>query len=538
MIMLNNELNAPLPNEVNQRRLRDIISFRFTDAQLKDLNLSFESYRNNSKFEYTNDVFGRRYLLEVILKELNNYRLVDNYQDNPKHEYDLLMAYLLVVDEVNATDQLLLEEAEKHKGDSLLNYRMLWTPSISQYEYNEDASAAFEIYRMLAFSKYALIEHKAYLKEYLNYLGFESISQYLGSIKQVTNATLGYQKDDVFKKLTYIRPIPGINPAHLKNWSINSLIGKKLITIDEIRKRPLFETEHGDFMAIDEAIYRKKPYKGPLFELYYSTALRNSMSFETYSSRIAMEVMEKSVFQSIMKVLSKRKSDILWFDDTTDNIPDCYYRHNKDILLVEFKGYLFPATLSANPNFDAIKKYIDNRFIENEQGNPKGISQIINQIRLLSQKYFNFDPVFNNKIISNKAAIYPIIVHTEFHFTMPGINEYLNDIYISKVAPAITQVFRLKPVTAIGLDTLFDYAVRGGTMQSLIQLLDRYQNILANRKTFYNKNGGTDNYLRAKSSFDEIYNSIFFSEMQKSAISSKSLMGMLQITQTDIDTHL
>ena len=70
LISLNNELNVPLPEEKNQERLRNLISERFSKENARRLNEAYYKFIRNTKGAYTKDVFGRRYLLEMILKEL------------------------------------------------------------------------------------------------------------------------------------------------------------------------------------------------------------------------------------------------------------------------------------------------------------------------------------------------------------------------------------------------------------------------------------------------------------------------------------
>ena len=72
--------------------------------------------------------------------------------------------------------------------------------------------------------------------------------------------------------------------------AINEKIDFEKIGLSDIRKYPLYKTENGKFMIIDEDMLIKKIYKGPLFETYYETSLKNvkikgQKTFEDYLSR-------------------------------------------------------------------------------------------------------------------------------------------------------------------------------------------------------------------------------------------------------------
>jgi len=538
LIMLNNELNAPLPETENQKRLRNIVSFRFTKDQLALLNTAFESYRKSTGGHYQDYVFGRRYLISMILKELNNYRSFELTDTSPQQEFNFLMAYLLTVEEINNKDHQLLAEAKEKANEPLGVYRMIWTPNFNQYDFNERTDPGFQFFKLLCFVRFSLLEYRSYVKEYINSLGFKSYGQLLHSIHVVTMTTLDYRKEEVFSKLNYINPLEGVDETHLKAQTINGQIGSKEFFLNDIRKAPLFYNHNHKYMVIDEDLYNKKTYKGPFFELYYATSLKDKISFNQYSNEVSLRVLEQVLFRGILSGLQNTKYDCIHFDDNSDTSPDCYYRMNKTIFLNEFKAYLFPDELSSNPDFDKIKEYIDKRFVKNEKGKAKGITQLINQIARLYNNQIEFDKKFREELFEKTITIYPIICHNEFNFSMPGINEYLNDLFIKEIAPEIRKRFIIKPLTLINLDILYDFMLRGGNFKQLEIFTERYHRIIENRKKQMDKKPNADNFLRAKCSFDEIYNSVFFTELKnipKTTDVTKRLFDLIGVKQEELD---
>ena len=166
-IAIINELNAPLTNEENQKRLKNLVSRNFSQEQLKKLNEVFAQYVQKTEGNYKGDIFGKHYLIGMILKELNNYRSFDFTDTSGNDEYNILMAYFLTVDEINEKQGRLLDESLLHKDDPNQIYRMTWGPNINQYEFNEDIDLGYEYFRSFALMKYALDYLKTHLIEYL-----------------------------------------------------------------------------------------------------------------------------------------------------------------------------------------------------------------------------------------------------------------------------------------------------------------------------------------------------------------------------------
>ncbi|MDP4265508.1 MAG: hypothetical protein Q8941_23485 [Bacteroidota bacterium] len=541
LIMLNNELNAPLPYAENQKRIRNVVSFRYSKEQLAMLNAAFSNYMQRTKGYYDDDVFGRRYLLAMILKELNNFRSFELADTSPQYEFNILMAYLCIVQEVNDKDHALMPDPKENAKDPLGMYRMIWAPNFNQYDFNESTDAGFQFFKLLCLVPYAFQHYRGYAKEYLNKFGFKTFGQLLHSIHVITMSTLTYKKEEVLSKLTYINPLQGVDESHLKSQTINSEIGKRELTLNDIRKAPLFFNHRDKYMVIDADLYHRKTYKGPFFELYYSTELSKQQSFNQYSATISLDVLEKMLFQGIFSGLRASKYDCLHFDDNTDLSPDCYYRRNKSIFLTEFKAYLFPDELASNPDFEKIKEYIDRRFVKTEGGKAKGITQLINQINRLYANEFEFDEKFRKELHSKKVTIYPIICHNEFNFSMPGINEYLNTQFMSGLSAEVKAKFNIKSLVLINLDILYDLMLRGGTFKEVEGFLERYHRIIDSRNKQMQKQLHADNFLRAKSSFDEIYNSLFFPELKdipKTSDITQRLRELIGVEQAQLDKEV
>ncbi|MBL7760875.1 MAG: hypothetical protein JNK08_09280 [Sediminibacterium sp.] len=512
IIMINSELNAPIPYAQNQERIRQLISWRFEQDKLFFLNNAFNNFRTRAGTKYSGYVFGHRYLIAMLLKEFNRNAAFEFIDTSPQQEYNFLLAYFLIVDEVNLHDNFILANEKKHKGEPDFFYRILWTPQISQYQFNERVNVAFELFKLLSFSKYAYVNYRAELKQYINSLNFSTIGQFLGSFYQVAFTTLHYDKNVALSKLAYIIPTDA-DESHLTSLMINAILGRKeTIKLADLKKFPLFRNTKNEYMVMDADMYNKKMYRGPFFDLLQKSDLKKKINFNKYSAELSKNMMESICFKSIMEAINISKHDCIHFDDDTDTIPDCYFRKNNNILLVEFKAYLFPEAIPENPDFETIKKYIDQRFVENSDGKSKGITQLINQIVLLDQQKFDFDKHGNEAVRKRKAKVYPIICFDDFYFTMPGINDYLNNLFQSKLAETELSNVTVKPVTLISLESLFDFTLLKGVYQELFELIDRYWEVITKRKKRNAETGTQDTFMASYMTFDEAYHKFYSSK--------------------------
>jgi hypothetical protein len=242
-------------------------------------------------------------------------------------------------------------------------------------------------------------------------------------------------------------------------------------------------------------------------------------SFPDFKTHIATEVSENIVFKGVLKKLFNKKNIKIHFDDDgRDNYPDCYIRSGKKIFLIEFKDYFFPGKLVDKYSFEEIKNHIDTKFIKNEKGKNKGISQIIEQLKILEGDKFEFDLFTEKNII-----VYPIIVHTNFAYQMPGINHYLNDEFKKIVNENFKNLnLQIKQLVLFDLDSLFELLQIQDADLNLVEIcLNRYKHILANRMKHFELIPSQDNFVKSRESFDEIFTTIMLPDLKYKSVSTR-----------------
>lgn len=502
LIALNNELNTNEPLYQNQIRLFNLLTSRFTNKQKIELDEAFKRYKLKVRGQYSVIVFGKRYLLAAIVKELNNYRECLDHVDSPIDEYNLLKAYLTAVDEVNTKDQTFIDFKKLERTDPLSKYKLLWSILLNQWEWNEQVNIIFETFRLFCFLKYVKVKYRNFLREYLHSLGFESIEQLVASFNQINKATNIENKKEILKKLVYIVPKPNETENHLCRQAINQLIGSNEITISDIRKFPLYYNSNRGYMIIDRTTYLKKNYRGPFFELRTNTSLKNIESFNVYSANISKEL-EKTCLSPILTILAHSKADVLHFDDETSSSPDGYIRIGNTVFLFEYKAYFFPETLTNKPEFNSIKKYIDERFIKNEKDKEKGVLQLKNQIEILNSTGFHFDKDIKKN--ESPIKIYPIIIHQDFQFSLPGVNHYLDESFKNNLEKAQNNL-EIHQLLVVNLEVLLDMAICGKDFSYLESSFQKYWKFLEEYGLKFEKTVQQDDLIKSHLSFDQFYN--------------------------------
>jgi len=210
---------------------------------------------------------------------------------------------------------------------------------------------------------------------------------------------------------------------HLNNIKSEA---KFKINFYALKKYPLLKHGENTYIILSRKFLKNQIYYGFIFDIFNRSGLNTKFkSFSDYKSFIGKSVMEERLFRSILKFTFREKHHILVFSDL-ESAPDAYLRISNRIFLFEFKDYLMASNVIDSMDAEHFKEELDLKFIKNQQGKPKGISQIINQIIFLSDNEFKFDIFTKKNITRNKIEIYPVILYTDMQYSVPGINTYLS----------------------------------------------------------------------------------------------------------------
>ncbi len=464
LAILNSELYLNGDKIQTQANLLKIITKNFINSDRLEFEEGLKNFikkLNGERFA----IWGKRYILEFLKYEFLNYRDIDSINSTPQQEASILKAYLLIAEISNERDRKELKKVRERlsENEEFFFEKLVWPFLLNQFDTNNQVDPIYNFFKLLGFLKHVLhnSELTTHFKIYLELNGFTSIRIFMGSITEIIKLTqhININPENGLNKFIWIKP--DHFAVNLENLSFNIEEFKnditKQIDFKGLREKPLFKNDEFEYIILDIDYLNNKIYNGQLFDMYYNTNMEGKAFklFPDFKTHISKKVSEEIIFRGMMKGLFCQKHIRLSFDDTNaSNIPDCYIRVGSSIFLIEFKDYLFPGKIVDDYSFDKIKNHIDLKFILNEKKKNKGISQIVEQIKIVSENAYSFDNWEKSKLKDIDINIYSIIVHTNFIYQLLGINHYLQTKFNFKLNETLPHL-RCKVEKLVQIDLQF-----------------------------------------------------------------------------------
>lgn len=508
-IAIINELNSIEEKYRLQKRIYEELAQTFPSEERARIDKQLSLFWEKIGLEF-GVLFHRSYLLEMILMELNAPR-ADLVTTEFNEELNFFKAYICIVTTANRrqAERNTFEHVKGIKLDFMdLKLELLWGPVLSSYEFNELPHLPFEQFKVMAFLKFASDNYHAALGQYLSQAEQSSIGRLLNSFNQVNKTTTLTDPNARLKKLAYITPNTNISTAHLDKQCLN-LKQQDLFRIRDIKMNPLYLTQKRGYMVIDPSFYMRKNYYGPFFELRTETSLKDELTFNSYSSQVS-QALESKVFKPLFNMLCENLPGKLKVDDGTPNAPDGYFRIENLLFVLEYKASIFPEALTQTVEIKEIAKFLDKKFVNSENGK-KGINQLAQKLEVLSSGGYEDDPL--NLDVSQNYRVYPIIIHHDFYFSLPGVNDYLRHKF-EKDLPADDR-FEVMPLVVMNLSIFYDLLLAGLDITVLDHLFIGYYKFLqdSTRLLYNEENNKTDHFLAANMSFDEFFNQYMLKQL-------------------------
>lgn len=507
---LNSELTSPEPVMELHKRINSIATHRFTAEQYKFLKESLQEYAIKSGVQFKGLIFFRRYLLAMIIKELNNERTVDQPIIGPEAEYIFFKAYLKIIDEVHHDDEKIIDLAKNGDSDGMWRLKMSWLPIIGQFEMNERGNIILEMLKTGCLLEYAQEHFTKPLAEYLSSFGFSRPSELMGSFQSIYKATTTYDPDAPLRKYTLLSVDKDTNIKHLEAQVVRQNNRNK-ISFAELKKAPIYYyKKRGSYVILDNYLAQRKVFRGPFFEIFHQTSLKPSDrklvddAFVSYSQKIA-DVLEKRCLKPILSLLDKTGSSKMHFDDGSKNSPDGYIRVDRTIFLFEYKAYFFPEKLAKKPDFDELKSYFDQRFIVNEKGKEKGIHQLRKQISIIYEGGFGFDPQVKELLATGDLLIFPIIVFNDYYFGINGLNSYLSETLTSILPREYEKKLSIAPMVMMNLETILDMVLSNQDIHEMESFIVSYLDYIIEADMARKGPRAVEMFYASTSGFDDVY---------------------------------
>lgn len=419
-------------------------------------------------------VFPLYSILILIEKEVLNNRVIDGYT-TPSAEDELnILKYILLNN--NEIDR----QHGQIKGNNL--NELMWSAALPQLEFNFTKSFISNLLIAKDLFKYFQDTYETELNQYITQNNATSVKDFLKKIADLYFN--GYNKNEHYFNSRITSDLIAANPIltrfclEFESFDVEEYKSKhKNKYFKGLRETPILKHENGHFNIINWNFIVDKFYKGLLFDFFHFTNLKKTqnLSFEDYKSRIGENFSEKQFFKEILtKIYVDHDVVLLSDEDSEDYNFDFYIRIDNKIIIIEFKDYLMPDTIK-NDSYDKIKSYIDSKFIKTRRNN-KAIIQLKNQIVGINENPNLYEEHLED--IKERLFIYPVTVYTDLSFSVPGINNYLNDEFFKIMNQHKTDFFIIRSFTMISLDLFlenFDYLKNNRT--SLVDLIEGYYHV-------------------------------------------------------------
>jgi hypothetical protein len=432
--------------------------------------------------------FTRHYNLGFLHYVLLHFHEVGLKELSPEQDLNLFKAYFLVAEEFG--QQPRPKERALPTFDDDYFGKMIWPTMADNMESNFRMHPYDIMVRGVVFLNYFQF-HSDYGKYVVAYLK-----------KHNKKTTLNYAFD-VFQMLNANFESIRKNPDALAGNSFARAVGFETLyeqfAIDPaayqaryrdnkenyagIKARPLYQLNDNNWLVLNWSFLANKLYEGLVFDFYQNSGIATEPAFHQFTGFkqfIGENITEKHLLRSLAKKAWAKKYDILLFDgnDQIDGFPDVYYRKGNTVLLIEIKDAYFASATVNSYSYDKIKETIDLKLNSARRGS----GQLIKQLKKLKDQAFEKPQRYKSPA---HLTIYPIIIYTDIHFNMLGVNEYVDRSFTKmKVEAGLQAAFRkIKPLTMINLNyliSIFDLLENPAT--SLSVLIDHYHHQLSNRK--------------------------------------------------------
>lgn len=384
-------------------------------------------------------LFSMTYVLDFMHYALVNYTNNELKGDTtPDHEYRLLKAYVVFIELRNDKDKKIFDHNRLHTDDFFFKNTL---PMLSgQYEAAHNVNPFLEMIRGLVFLNYIQF-YSPYgdcVGNFLKQRGFGN-SMHLGIelSKIIQSSWVPIQSKGKKSGRFIIHTDESFEPM-FQSIVMDIAAYKSEFSQDHrnytgIKDKPVLSFGKNTYLVLNWNFLSNKLYEGLLFDFYHSSGIKEAGNFKTFPNFkqfVGKHITEEYLFNRLLTASLDKKGSVLLFDQKGKNgFPDAYYREENTVILFEIKDAFFPSKAINTISYDDIKIPIDTKYNQSD----KGTGQLINQLEKLAGDGFEQS---NTNIDAKSLTVYPVMVYTDHFFSMPGINQYLQQEFEKKLTAA------------------------------------------------------------------------------------------------------
>ena len=411
----------------------------------------------------------------LIFKTINNKPSRDLTSEEAIRVFDV---YLIINGIANDKVQIETETIEKADREEKIEDVML--PSfIYQKDYVSTVDFSNQVTRGVTFFNYLENDpkYKTLVKEY-----YES-KNVSGSLRMFKNLMVIFSEINLGKDLDRRNQL-----ANLKEYFIGSEVDldyietlcinpeissyKEDVSFGSLRSKFLYKLNKFQFLILDVNFLIDQFYKAQIFS--FNAFLKSkkikgdflSEKGKNFTENIYLPLVLDTCFSHYFKFYGDNCKN-----SNNEELCDAYLREENKICLIEFKDILLNASIKNSAEQEELFAEFDKKFVSNQTGKPKGITQLLNAIKDIDANSISFD----SSVPKSEIEIYPVIVYTDLSFGTEGINKIFKDKFRVEINKLHLQNIIVKDVTFINLNFLEireDYFAK--KLLNLFVMLDGY----------------------------------------------------------------
>jgi len=483
--LMDAELYSKDEGQQTQSKLFNLLLVRQSEAvRAQIIQNALRRFPANQEWHF----FTRHYNLSFLHYALLHFQEGMTEELSPEQDLKVFKAYFLVAEEFGQQPRPVEQALPTFDNDYFA--KMIWPTMADNMESNFRVHPYHIMVRGVVFLNYFQFhsDYTKYVAAYLNKHNKKTTLNYAFDIFQMLNANFESirQNPDGFAASSFAHA-EGFETLY-EQFAIDPVAyqAKYRVTKENyagIKARPLYKLNENNWLVLNWAFLSNKLYEGLVFDFYQNSGIADEAAFQQFTGFkqfIGENITEKHLLRSLAKKAWAKKYDVLLFDgsDQIDGFPDVYYRKGNTVYLIEIKDVYFASATVNSYAYDKIKETIDTKLNSVKRGS----GQLIKQIKKLKDQAFEKPQRYKSPA---HLTIYPVIIYTDIHFNMLGVNEYVDRSFTKMLVEAgLPAAFRkIKPLTMINLNyliSIFDLLENSAT--SLSVLIDHYHHQLDNRK--------------------------------------------------------
>ncbi len=437
--------------------------------QLSNANWATSCYRKIREFESDSQkevIIMNPYSSLLLFELIHNIPDTGEVKDSAQFERDIFIAYLLI-NQKQVEGELIASKSTSH-----LEFKLKWSMITMCHLFpifditNYTLTNLWITQTIKAISLFRFLEENVRTRLILNnFLSHFQCNSWQDYLKKYIPLTISVMKAD--KEAHIDISLEGENINDSAEF-IDRLILLNDTTLDEadfktLRANPIYKFEKGRYTVIFGLFVIEKLFKGLYFMLnHFNEQLPIDDRIRNFRSEYCDSFSEKTLFNGIIKSIFNGKSLNLSGEEMLaqgiEAEPDYYVRRGKSLFLFESKDILFNASVKRSRDFKVLEAEIKKKlyYVEDSgKRKPKAILQLINNIKRVLTRDFEFDQGYNRKV-----EIYPVLVLHDHFFNIPGLNTLLNTWFDQEIQNLRQEGFlikRVKPLVIITIDFLVQF---------------------------------------------------------------------------------